>query len=547
MHEVTQMKLQSRFGARCTATLLVIGIGFVLTHSPGYANQHFSCEPRWIAEIQKMLDEGESTAAYDALLNLAEAHCQEAQLMLEIYLAVGRGLPQDEALAAEWYRRAAEQGVVAAQYALGSAYLGGFGVEQNIPEAQMWLNLAAEQGEFMAARQLGVLYLEGSDVPQDLPLAYFWFSLAAPWYGGLVEQLRLEVEGKLSAEDVAQVKQRLAAWREKHQQPDPVADEPQTLEPGEYGFDEFVGIVGRDPFAAPPVEIQPLAQAIPMAREDMAAGRFHVARQRLAQSLEKSQADHPMAATAMEIKTAAEQARAQAPQRVLQKLELVQVPGGRFMMGDSSAGPEQQPVQEVSIKPFLLGKYEVTFEQYDLYCHAEARQCPDDEGWGRGDRPVINVSWYEANRFIRWLNEGTGLRFRLLSEAEWEYAARAGTRTHYPWGDEMQRGLANCMHEVCGGPEEGTLPVGSYPPNRFGLYDMQGNVTELVADCWYGSHEGAPVDGGVRSRRNCRFSVIRGGHWADDAIALRSAARYAAPVGLGGSWRGFRLALDPWD
>ena len=176
---------------------------------------------------------------------------------------------------------------------------------------------------------------------------------------------------------------------------------------------------------------------------------------------------------------------------------MVVVPAGQFQMGsprdDKERRADEGPQHTVTIAdPFAISKYEVTFEQWDA-C-AKAGGCngyrPDDEGWGRGRRPVINVSWRDAKAYVEWLREKTGKPYRLPSEAEWEYAARAGTTTRYSFGDEITPKDANYGRNI-----GKTTEVGSYPPNPWGLYDMHGNVWEWVEDVWHGSYTGAPVDG----------------------------------------------------
>jgi formylglycine-generating enzyme required for sulfatase activity len=141
---------------------------------------------------------------------------------------------------------------------------------------------------------------------------------------------------------------------------------------------------------------------------------------------------------------------------------------------------------------------------------------------GSGRRPVINVSWEDAQAYVEWLSNETGQPYRLLSEAEWEYAYRAGTTTHYAWGDEITLENANYGRKV---GKNKTTEVGSYPPNRWGLYDMQGNVCEWVEDCWNDSYEGAPNDGSAWTSDDCSHRVVRGGSWSDPPGLLRSASR----------------------
>ena len=232
--------------------------------------------------------------------------------------------------------------------------------------------------------------------------------------------------------------------------------------------------------------------------------------------------------------------------------EMVVVPAGSFMMGCVSGrgcNDDEQPVHEVKIaRPFAVGKYEVTFGEWDA-CVASGG-CngyrPDDEGWGRGRRPVVNVSWNAAQAYVTWLSEETGQQYRLLSEAEWEYVARAGTKTKYWWGDAIGRNQANCS--MCGSQWTGfiigqTAPVGSFGANRWGLYDVHGNVEEWVQDCWNDSYAGAPSDGRAWESGDCSERVLRSSSWDDIPRDLRSAQRYSHRAN---SWRfgrfGFRIA-----
>ena len=232
--------------------------------------------------------------------------------------------------------------------------------------------------------------------------------------------------------------------------------------------------------------------------------------------------------------------------------EMVDITGGTFRMGaltrrDYNTAPSE-PAHNVTISDFRIGKYEVTFAQWDS-CVADGR-CggyqPDDNGWGRGNRPVINVSWNDVQGFIDWLNDSTGGKYRLPTEAEWEYAARAGSTTRFSWGNKIGSNQANCNSD-CGDPWEYTAPVGSFPANAWGLYDMFGNVSEWVEDCWNKGYVGAPTDGRAWMRGNCAGRVMRGGSWDGNWRALRSAYREwatrSARYGLFGSF-GFRLAQD---
>jgi serine/threonine-protein kinase len=234
--------------------------------------------------------------------------------------------------------------------------------------------------------------------------------------------------------------------------------------------------------------------------------------------------------------------------------EMVTVPAGEFVMGSPISemyrGPEDQ--HKVTIPaPFALGKYEVTFAQWDA-CVAEGGcggHKPDDQGWGRDNRPVVGVTWDDAKAYVAWLSGKTGKSYRLPSEAEWEYAARAGTTTAFSFGPSITTDQANFDGSTGfgGGPaganREQTLPVGSFPANGFGLHDMHGNVWEWIEDCWSDEYSAAtPADGRPYVGAGCGGHVMRGGSWEDYAGDLRSAAR----VGSGKeeqSWSdGFRVA-----
>ncbi len=220
--------------------------------------------------------------------------------------------------------------------------------------------------------------------------------------------------------------------------------------------------------------------------------------------------------------------------------EMVVIPAGSFMMG----GLIETPVHRVRVKAFAIGKYEVTFAEYDA-CVA-AGGCnghrPKDEGWGRGRRPVINVSWNHAKAYVSWLSRKTGKRYRLPSEAEWEYAARAGTTTAYHWGDGIGRNNANCGG--CGSRWDNrrTAPVGSFRPNRFGLHDVLGNLTEWVEDCWHPNYSGAPSDGRAWTSAGCGKRIFRGGTFGSKPLTIRSASRFGYDPALRGSIAGFRVA-----
>ncbi len=228
--------------------------------------------------------------------------------------------------------------------------------------------------------------------------------------------------------------------------------------------------------------------------------------------------------------------------------KMVVVPAGSFMMGspesEEGRSDDEGPVHQVTIsKPFAVGVYEVTFDEWDACRRADG--CThnlEDDGWGRGSRPVINVSWDDAQEYVRWLSQKTGETYRLLSESEWEYTARAGTQTRYWWGDEIGTNRANC--DGCGSrwDNEQTAPVGSFSANALGLYDVHGNVWEWAGDCWNESYSGAPTDGSVWESGECGRRVLRGGSWINYPPFLRSAYRNPNSTGNRLNYVGFRVA-----
>ena len=229
--------------------------------------------------------------------------------------------------------------------------------------------------------------------------------------------------------------------------------------------------------------------------------------------------------------------------------ELVVVSEGTYMMGSPSSeadrSSDEGPVHRVTIaRPFAVGVYEVTFGEWDA-C-VEGRGCggyrPDDSGWGRGPRPVINVSREDAQAYAEWLSGKTGEAYRLLSEAEWEYVARGRMRTRYWWGDGIGQNRANC--NGCGSRWDGreTAPVGSFSENGFGVYDVHGNVWEWVEDCVNRSYAGAPRDGSAWESGDCSGRVVRGGSWSNDPWNLRSAVRVRLTTGIRVNVLGFRIA-----
>ena len=245
---------------------------------------------------------------------------------------------------------------------------------------------------------------------------------------------------------------------------------------------------------------------------------------------------------------------------------MVVVPEGSFMMGSPLSEEGRQgdegPQRLVTIgSPFAVGVYEVTFAEWDA-C-VEAGGCagfsPLDEGWGRGSRPVMNVSREDVREYLRWLSRETGAQYRLLTEAEWEYMARGDTQAPRFWGDDESEqcrnangadatahqaypNVADSFFVACSDGNVYTAPVGSFEPNGFGLYDVLGNVFEWTEDCWNESHSGAPADGSARMEGDCSRHVVRGGSYDLAHRYLRSALRFGVPARVRNKDLGFRVA-----
>jgi formylglycine-generating enzyme required for sulfatase activity len=248
--------------------------------------------------------------------------------------------------------------------------------------------------------------------------------------------------------------------------------------------------------------------------------------------------------------------------------EMVTIPMGEFQRGSVKGDSDERPVVMVKIaSAFQIAKYEVTFEEYDLFAAATGRDKPNDQGWGRGSRPVINVSWEDAEAYAAWLSSQTGKDYRLPSEAEWEYAARAGTETERYWPNHAEgEPDPACNHANvfdtqnasrikatyggitwepfnCGDDYPFTAPVGQFTPNGWQLHDMLGNVWEWVRDCYVDSYEGAPTDGTPREVSDtCEYRVLRGGSWFNIPRGVRSANREGGAPDYRSDGIGFRLA-----
>jgi formylglycine-generating enzyme required for sulfatase activity len=222
--------------------------------------------------------------------------------------------------------------------------------------------------------------------------------------------------------------------------------------------------------------------------------------------------------------------------------EVVVIPPGQFNMGSNNIGGDEKPVHPVTItRPIAMGRFEVQFAEYDAcFAAGGCRSNVSDLGFGRGSNPVIHVSWNDAQDYVRWLSSVTGQRYRLPTEAEWEYAARGGSAAEDVYG----AGQANC--DGCGSPFDNRriAPVGRFPPNGFGLYDMLGNVWEWTLDCWNDNYRGAPLDGSPWLAGECVQRVIRGGSWKDGRDRATAAYRHKDPITDRDPDNGFRVVRE---
>jgi len=226
--------------------------------------------------------------------------------------------------------------------------------------------------------------------------------------------------------------------------------------------------------------------------------------------------------------------------------EMIELKGGEYLRGDiqGEGDKDEKPPMTIKPGPFAMGVFEVTFEEFDRFCNETGRTKPSDEGWGRGRHPVINVSWEDATAFTKWLSAKTRQTYRLPSDAEWEYAARAGARSRFWWGDEVGIARANC--EGCGSLWDGekTAQVGKFSPNLFGLHDTAGNVFEWVADCYHDTFADAPTDGSAIDKPGCGKRVIRGGAWSFPPKEIRSANRWRDFPSRRSDDTGFRVVRE---
>ena len=466
-----------------------------------------------------------------------------ASLLLALSLMLIQGLPAQAdygagqqawdagrpAEALEQWLAAADDGDSRAMLALGRLYEMGLGASQNYILAHMRFNLAASRGELEALVERDALAAKLT--PAERAEAQ---KLAASWSpgGGTVPDTK-----EAAAEPTVPVTEDAG--------PPPV----EALRKSRENEAVLALLEGKTPAEAQD------DTAFARARLTGTAAAFATYR--------KARPAARHAAEALRLQRTAEDeerfARQWPPGKVFQDCpecpEMVVVPAGSFTMGSPSSEEGrfdyEGPQHRVTIAaPFAVGKYEVTFAEWEA-CVA-AGGCggyrPNAAGWGRSRRPVINVSWEDATVYVDWLSRQTGEHYRLLSEAEWEYAARAGTTGPFHFGSTISTDQANYSGNFTYGSgrkgveRRSTVPVGSFPANAFGLHDVHGNVWEWVEDCWNDSYAGAPSSDSASVSGGCGLRVLRGGSWFDHPRNLRSASRYGYSYVLRNVDNGFRVS-----
>jgi formylglycine-generating enzyme required for sulfatase activity len=222
---------------------------------------------------------------------------------------------------------------------------------------------------------------------------------------------------------------------------------------------------------------------------------------------------------------------------------MVSLPGGQLSMGSNDDGTEK-PIHAVALRPFAVSKFMVTVAEWNACTQAGACSYKAVSDPKPDRRPMTNLSWNDATQYVQWLAKQTGKPYRFLSESEWEYAARAGTRTRYFWGDQPVIGKANC--KGCDNPHDPLRPtdVGAFPANPFGMYDMAGGVAEWVDDCWHVTYQGAPGDGSAWRAPNCSRHVLRGGSWNNPPSDISVSARNFYDTDVRYVANGLRVALS---
>ncbi|MBL4661910.1 MAG: SUMF1/EgtB/PvdO family nonheme iron enzyme [Alcanivoracaceae bacterium] len=416
-----------------------------------------------------------------------------------------------------WFFKAAEKNYANAQYNLGLMYQYAYSVTKNYTEAVRWYRKAAEQNFANAQYKLGYMYQYGHSVTKN-------YTEAIRWYRKAAEQNYASAQSELgymyhNGYGVTKNHTEAVRWYRK------AAGQNYARAQYLLGFMyEFGQGVTRNYSEASKWYNKAVKQNNKNAKKQLISLNQKI---RVGKTF-KDCGDCPT---------------------------MVYIPAGTFQMGSKYS--DEKPLHKVIISSFAMGQSEVTFKQWDACYHARAcKRKAKDKGWGRGLRPVINVSWNDAQEYVKWLQKKTGKNYRLPSESEWEYSALAGGNTRYSWGNtischQARYGISLGLgyRSPCG-KNKSTVPVKSYASNPFGLFDMHGNVSEWMQDCWHENYIGAPTNGKDWSDRDsCTgpthpWRSVRGGSWNNGPMSLYAKDR----SWMGGSVRdktvGFRMALD---
>ena len=230
---------------------------------------------------------------------------------------------------------------------------------------------------------------------------------------------------------------------------------------------------------------------------------------------------------------------------------MVIIPPGTGTIGGENfrSFQDEAPIFEATIKEsYALSETEITFAQYEQFCKTGIRSCPSDEGWGRGKQPVINISWFDAVAYTKWLSKETGYTYRLPSEVEWEYAARAGTSSKFWWGNEYKQGIGHCDRDLGGCPKGSDLghpwQVGILKPNPFGLYDVTSNVSEWVEDCYVDNHNDATGTTAANKTGDCNDRTVKGASWTMPQPHVHHSLRMGFTMNARADSIGFRVLRE---
>jgi len=443
---------------------------------------------------------------YSKALPIVKYHAESgdalAQQLYGIMFYNGQGVTQDFDAAFFWLHKASLKEMAQSQFYLAHMYKYGNGKTQNYKESRSWALKSANNNYEHAQVLMGSYYLEGLGVKVDFDKAITWFELS---------NKKNNSNGKYGLGMVYSNK------KYKH-----------------YNMKKAVLYFRQ-------------AVSLKHAQAQFELGKLYEKGKGVSKDTKQARQLYTQAA----IQNIVEARNKLKKLNSLQALgigafvgKLAIIPSGTFMMGSTNGDKNELPVHEVSIKAFNMMSTEVTWQQF-LYCVAEGH-CNKPYGYNiKVNEPVTSVNIEDIEQYIKWLNKKTKQQYRLPSEAEWEYAARAGTTGKYSWGN----GRGCIKHASCATSETVTSfgkikPVASYKPNAFGLFDMHGNVWEWTLDCWNDSYIDSPSDGSANTDGQCKKRVVRGGSFKTGAKSLRSANRYWRSAHLKDYHYGFRLVLD---